>query len=77
MQVASCSEALSEDDESQFKDDVVDMVESLIMTDSNGWRADEFVRMYGDLKLDGMIVWGELTPQTLREQTHPPSVSSS
>jgi hypothetical protein len=33
------------------------MVERLIMTDSNGWQVDKFVRSYGDLKVDGIIVW--------------------
>lgn len=33
------------------------MVESLISVDSNGWQADEFVRRYGELQVDGMIVW--------------------
>lgn len=33
------------------------MVQSLIMTDGNGWQADEFVRTYGDLRVEGMIIW--------------------
>lgn len=54
---------LSKDGKNQFKDDVVSMVESLIMTDSNGWQADEFVRTYGDLKVYGMIVWDVINAQ--------------
>ena len=48
---------LPEKEKDQFKSDVMDMVQSLIMTDGNGWQADEFVRTYGDLRVEGMIIW--------------------
>jgi hypothetical protein len=55
--LAEAGMSLSEDDKNQFKADVLDMVESLIMTDSHTWQADEFVRSYGNLTVNGMIVW--------------------
>ncbi|KAH7324301.1 hypothetical protein B0I35DRAFT_423869 [Stachybotrys elegans] len=58
--------SLSREDKDQFKDDVVEMVESLIMSDHKGWQSDEFVRTYGKLnssggmsklRVEGMIIW--------------------
>ena len=40
-----------------FKADIVNFVQSLIMTDDHGWQADEFVRTYGDLRVEGMVIW--------------------
>jgi hypothetical protein len=64
--------SLSKDDEDHFQDDVDSMVKSLIYTDSNGWQAHEFVRSYGDLKVDGMIVWDVINaPDPLGENPSP------
>jgi hypothetical protein len=51
------SEHLPEKEKDNFKADVVNMIQSLIMTDNHGWQADEFVRNYGDLRIEGMIIW--------------------
>ncbi|KAF4119897.1 hypothetical protein GMORB2_3585 [Geosmithia morbida] len=48
---------LPEAEKNNFKADVGDMVQSLIMTDGYGWQADEFVRTYSDLRVEGMIIW--------------------
>jgi hypothetical protein len=49
--------SLSRDNKDQFKSNVINMVKSLIITDSHGWQSDEFVRAYGDLRFNGMIIW--------------------
>ncbi|KAM3536830.1 hypothetical protein ARSEF1564_010247 [Beauveria bassiana] len=48
---------LPQKEKNNFKADVVDMVNSLIDTDSYGWQADEFVRTYSGLRVEGMIIW--------------------
>ena len=51
------SDNLSEEEKDHFKADIEDKVRSLIMQDDRGWQADEFVRTYGDLRVEGMIIW--------------------